>query len=87
MHPNAPQDEWSHVAAGKVVEWTGYLFIPLAIGLAIYKLPELLRVAIEQTLQLQDVESDAYRAWIKDPAGPFTPSVPAAKWSSWRAQC
>ena len=42
------------------------------------KLPELLRLAIVQTLQVQDTDSEAYRAWLKDPTGPFSPMVPAA---------
>jgi hypothetical protein len=42
------------------------------------KLSDALTEAIRQTLQLQDPDSEEYHAWLKDPLGPFAPTIPAA---------
>ena len=42
------------------------------------KLQEFLEIAIKQTLQLQNPDSEEYRIWVKGPAGLFSPMVPAA---------
>ena len=47
-------------------------------GQAMATLSELLGEAVQQTLRLQDKDSEEYRAWLTDPTSPFSLMVPAA---------